>query len=211
MFDETRSTLSSHSQTTVRGPVESPGTDGFAIASLLCGLPGLVPLSALFGILALVRISRSKESGRGLAIAGLVLSVVWLGVGLTTVVPKLLTHAASGPDYIHTMAAGDCLNSGADGEYVTRVSCDQPHDEQVVKRVDVSSGYETYPGVAALRDPALLACEAAAVAYFTEGTPPPSLKFMAHLPTEDSWADGVREATCTFRQVSGQLTAFVRP
>ncbi|MEV7043071.1 hypothetical protein [Amycolatopsis sp. NPDC051061] len=28
MFDETRSTLSSHDRTTVRGPVESPGTDG---------------------------------------------------------------------------------------------------------------------------------------------------------------------------------------
>ncbi|HEY3479694.1 MAG TPA: septum formation family protein, partial [Streptomyces sp.] len=159
--------------------------------------------------LALVRISRSKEGGRGLAIAGLVLSVVWLGAGLVAVVPKLLAHASAGPDYIHTMAVGECLNSSADGEHVTRIPCDRPHDEQIVKRVDVSSGYEIYPGLATLREPALASCQIAAAAYFTEGTPPPSLQFMVHLPTQDSWDDGVREATCTFRQLSGQLTASV--
>ena len=83
MFDETRSTLSSHDQTTVHGSVDSDaGTDGFAMASLLCGLAGLVPLVAVFGMWALVRIGRNNRSGRGPAVAGLALSVLWLGVGV---------------------------------------------------------------------------------------------------------------------------------
>lgn len=81
MFDETRSTLSSHDQTTVHGPVDSAaGTDGFAIASFICGLVGLVPFAAVLGIRALVRIGRTDRSGRGMAVAGLVLSVLWLGL-----------------------------------------------------------------------------------------------------------------------------------
>jgi len=83
LFDETRSTLSSHDQTTVHGSVDSDaGTDGFAMASLLCGLAGLVPLAAVFGMWALVRIGRNNRSGRGPAVAGLALSVLWLGVGV---------------------------------------------------------------------------------------------------------------------------------
>ncbi|MEU8635909.1 septum formation family protein [Amycolatopsis sp. NPDC048633] len=219
MFDETRSTLSSHAQTTVHGPVESAGTDGtdgFAVASLLCGLLGLVPFSAVFGIRALARIGGSGRSGRGLAITGLVLSVLWLGVGLATVGPKVLAHpahvlASGGPDYIHVMAAGDCFDSGGDGEHVTRTPCDRPHDEQIFARIDVGTGSETYPGLPAIREPALVTCRIAAAAYFTEGTPPPALEFFAHLPTEGSWIGGVRTAACTFGRPGGKLTAFIRP
>ena len=35
--------------------VDKPATDGFALAALLCALPGLVPFAVLFGIIALVR------------------------------------------------------------------------------------------------------------------------------------------------------------
>ncbi|WP_410622114.1 septum formation family protein [Amycolatopsis sp. cmx-8-4] len=213
MFDETRSTLSSHDQTTVRGLVDPSGTDGFAIASLVCGLLGLVPLGVGLGIRALIRTGRSGRPGRGLAIAGLTLSVIWLGlgIGLATAGSKLLTHSASGRDYIHVMAPGDCFDAGADGEHVTRISCDAPHDEQIFDRVDVGLGSDAYPGAAALRDSALESCRGEAVAYFVEGTPPPSLQFLVHFPSQGSWVGGIRTATCTFGQIGGKLTAFVQP
>ncbi|MFG1641295.1 hypothetical protein ACGFMK_13490 [Amycolatopsis sp. NPDC049252] len=60
MFGDTRSTLSNHSQTTVGGPVESAGTDGFAITVFVMALLELVPFAFGFGI----------RSGNGPATAG---------------------------------------------------------------------------------------------------------------------------------------------
>lgn len=211
MFDETRSTLVGHDQTTVRGLVDPAGTDGFAIASLVCGLLGLVPLGVVFGWRALVRIGGSGRSGRGLAIAGLTLSVAWLGLGvsLITTGPKHVTQAAPGPDYIQGMAIGDCLD--ADGEQVIRAACDAPHDEQIADRVDVSGGYPSYPGLTTLRELAQPLCRIAGAAYFTHGTPLSGLEFLAHIPTESSWNAGAREATCTFGKPDGKLTGPLQP
>ncbi|VVJ16390.1 Uncharacterised protein [Amycolatopsis camponoti] len=208
MFDETRSTLSSHDQTTVRGPLESPGTDGFAIATFVLGLLGLVPLALGFGTRALIRLSRNGRDGTGLAVAGLVLSVLWIGVGWVALTPQHATRAAA-PDSIDAMAIGDCLDSDADAAQVIRIACDLPHDEQIAARVDAGNGYETYPGLTKLQEPAQALCRIAAAAFFTEGTPPPSIEFVAHVPTESSWNAGAREAVCTLRQVSGKLTASV--
>lgn len=209
MFDETRSTLSSHDQTTTHGPVESPGTDGFAITSFVCGLLGLVPFSIGFGITALLRTDRSGRPGRGLAITGLTLSLLWLGVGVGLMVPSKGSRATSGPDFIQSMAIGECLDSDADSGQVIRVACDAPHDEQIADRVDVSGGFETYPGLTKLRDLAEPLCRIASAATFTNGTPPPGLDFLAHVPTESSWSAGNREATCTIRRPDGKLTAAV--
>jgi hypothetical protein len=60
------------------GTQRTPGTDGFAIAALVTGLltMGIVPI--VLGIIALSRIKRSGQDGRGLAIAGIVLGVIGL-------------------------------------------------------------------------------------------------------------------------------------
>ncbi|MEA5365467.1 septum formation family protein [Amycolatopsis sp., V23-08] len=207
MFDDTRSTLSNHSQTTVRGPVESAGTDGFAITAFVMGLLGLVPFAFGFGIRAVVRTSRTGRSGSGLAIAGMVLAVLWLGVGLVAITPQ----RAAAPDYVGGMAVGDCLDAGADGGNVIRMACDVPHDEQIAARVDVANGEEAYPGLTTLRELAQPLCRIAGAAYFTGGTPPPGLEFRAHVPTESSWRTGDRAATCTFGKASGKLTEHVGP
>ncbi|WP_372671048.1 DUF4190 domain-containing protein [Amycolatopsis kentuckyensis] len=211
MFDETRSTLSSHDQTTVRGPVESPGTDGFAITAFVLGLLGVVPLAVGFGIRALIRVGRTGRDGTGLAIAGLVLSVLWIIGGLVAITPQQAKHAAAAPDYLDTMAIGDCLDFDADSAQVIRVACDLPHDEQIAARVDVSNGYETYPRGTALQELAQPLCRIAAAASLPGGTTPPGIDFVAHVPTESSWSAGAREAVCTARRVSGKLTGSVLP
>lgn len=63
-----------------------PGVNGSAIAAFVLGLCGL-PLAIVFGIRALTQISDRPQKGRGWAIGGLCLCLLWW---LTVLV--LLTH-----------------------------------------------------------------------------------------------------------------------
>jgi hypothetical protein len=83
--------------TTMRRAVPAPRTNGMAIASLVLGILWLYwvgsILALVLGYAAKNQIDRSggAESGRGLAIAGIVLG--WVGVG--TLVLVLLVFAAA--------------------------------------------------------------------------------------------------------------------
>lgn len=62
-------------------PLPAPsGTDGFSVAALVFGILALVPVAVPLGVIGLVRTRHGARRGRGLAIAGLVLSTVWVGV-----------------------------------------------------------------------------------------------------------------------------------
>jgi hypothetical protein len=63
------------------------GTNGFAIAAFVLGFLGAVLLSVIFGIVALNKLRDRPQRGKGLAIAGLCLSGVWLvGIAVGLVV-----------------------------------------------------------------------------------------------------------------------------
>ena len=57
-------------------------TNGFAIASLVLGILGVVLLGLIFGYIALSQIKRSggTQGGRGMALAGVILSWAWLAL-----------------------------------------------------------------------------------------------------------------------------------
>jgi hypothetical protein len=63
---------------------QQTGTSGLAIASLVTGICGffcVTPLVSIgLGIAALVSIGRTGRPGKGMAIAGLILSVLWIGL-----------------------------------------------------------------------------------------------------------------------------------
>lgn len=63
---------------------QQPGTNGMAIASLILGICGFLCVSPLvglgLGIVALSRIKKTGQSGRGMAIAGIILSSVWIAL-----------------------------------------------------------------------------------------------------------------------------------
>ncbi|MFO0702660.1 MAG: DUF4190 domain-containing protein [Candidatus Andersenbacteria bacterium] len=62
------------------------GTNGFAIASLICGfLPGVSLLAIVFGFVALSQIKQNGEGGRGMAIAGIVLGFLWIVIAIVWV------------------------------------------------------------------------------------------------------------------------------
>jgi hypothetical protein len=69
----------------VTAPYTAPiGTNGLAVAALVLGILWIYwigsILAVIFGHVALAQISKRYQSGKGLAIAGLVLG--WIGVGL---------------------------------------------------------------------------------------------------------------------------------
>jgi len=108
-------------QSAMAGPVAGPGTvapaartNGYAIASLACGLGQLAvgPLATVpaivFGHMAMNRIRRTGEQGAGLALAGLLLG--WGAVVLAIVVAVIAiiagmhaaTHGMGGMGHMHT-------------------------------------------------------------------------------------------------------------
>ena len=59
----------------------SASTNGFAIASLICAFL-CSPLGLIFGLVARSQIKRTGEGGHGLATAGIVVSVVFMALGV---------------------------------------------------------------------------------------------------------------------------------
>jgi len=55
-----------------------PGTNGFAIASLIFGIIGGSLFAWIFGGVALSKIKQTGQSGRGMAITGIVLGIAWV-------------------------------------------------------------------------------------------------------------------------------------
>ncbi|MBC3842766.1 DUF4190 domain-containing protein [Streptacidiphilus sp. 4-A2] len=134
-------------------PADPPagGMNGQAVTSFVLGLLAIIPISIVFGIIALVRISRNRQRGKGLAVAGLVLSGVWtlaatvailLGAACTSAHPGPFTPTADIRP-VYTLAPGTCFDVPARSvtDFVTVVSCDQPHDRQLYAKIDLHGPY----------------------------------------------------------------------
>jgi hypothetical protein len=67
-----------------------PGVNGFAVAGLIMGILGGL-LGPIFCIVALNQISGTRQTGRGMAIAGLVFSGLWLAVIILVIVGALMS------------------------------------------------------------------------------------------------------------------------
>jgi hypothetical protein len=59
----------------------NPGTNGFAIASLICAFL-CSPLGVIFGFIAKSQIKQRGQAGDGLATAGIVVSIVFIVLGI---------------------------------------------------------------------------------------------------------------------------------
>jgi hypothetical protein len=58
-----------------------PGTNGFAIASLVCAF-FCTPLGLIFGFIARSQIKRTGQSGSGLALAGIIISLISIAIAV---------------------------------------------------------------------------------------------------------------------------------
>jgi Domain of unknown function (DUF4190) len=79
-------------------PSPAAGTNGMAIASLVCSLIGwlcgLGPiLGVIFGFVALNQIKQSGQEGRGLALAGIVISIATIVIGAIVFIVLMVVGA----------------------------------------------------------------------------------------------------------------------
>jgi len=102
----------------------------WAIATFVLGLVSLIPLSLLAGVVALIKTRDGKEPGRGLAVAGIVICVLWAAVWAYSWWPK--TGLITGT--LQSERVGTCFR----GDVNTPVSCDQPHSDELFAMLSLS-------------------------------------------------------------------------
>ena len=209
-----------HRAATLRRSAE-PGTNGFAIASLIFGIIGGALLGFIFGFIALSQTKRTGQGGRGLAIAGLILSAMWT-IGL------VLADHPGDHDFRHTatpaarspragasrppqLKVGDCVNdlhTSTDVQSLPGVPCAQSHEGEVFAVFDLPSG--VYPGQAAVREQAGTECNDRLAAYSPSALNNPSLGLVTLYPQQQSWEGGDRGVVCIATDKTGPTTGSIQ-
>jgi hypothetical protein len=202
-------------------PTGAQKVDGFAITSLIFGIIGGIPFAIGFAIAALVRISRGRRRGKGLAIAGLVLSGVWI-VGITLLVvfaPKNTPTRSSSGAVTHQgqisptdLRVGDCVElpaalSTGTIRTVTVLPCSELHNGQVFTTVQATNA--SYPGQDALTTQGLDDCQSRVEAF--TGQSSTELHIVAFVPDSDGWTAGDRTETCLLVDRQNDITGDIRP
>ena len=151
---------------------------GFAIAGFVLGLLGFLILTAIlgvvFGLVALVKIRDNPQlRGKGLAIAGLAVSGLWLvllviGIVATAVSPPAPQRSGTGQvtrpgtTDVSSLRTGDCFQYPGARIVITQVTvvpCTQAHNAQVYAEFPAAGS--SYPGPAALHRQSAAGCRAA--------------------------------------------------
>ena len=176
-------------------PPPPPRTNWWAIGSLVFGILGGVVISVICGIVALKKARNGQQSGRGMAIAGLVLSGLWVLLLVAGTGIYLLTD--KGSVTADKLKVGDCLAKLPDSSRVASVDvvpCAQPHKGEVFAVLTMPDG--VYPGRAAIEE-YKGRCEPELVTYSLDAAVDPAIKLFALYPTQESWNDhGHRTVTC---------------
>ncbi|MBC2900720.1 DUF4190 domain-containing protein [Streptomyces cupreus] len=207
------------------GPYGRPApVNGVAIAALVLGILCFLPAVGLvLGLVALAQIKKKGERGKGMAIAGSVLSSVglalWtvtLSTGIASDVWDGLKDAASEDGTAYALAKGDCFDSpsgsleGATYD-VEEVPCAGRHDGEVFAVVTLPGG--RFPGDDSVTRTAEDKCYALESEYAMDPWAVPDDAGVSYLvPTSQSWRFGDREITCLFGSTDdkGTLTGSLR-
>ncbi|MGW2045374.1 DUF4190 domain-containing protein [Streptomyces sp. NPDC001858] len=189
-----------------------PTINGVAIASLVLGILCFLPaIGLILGIIALVQIKKRGERGKGMAIAGSILS----SLGLALWVMALATGGASefwegfkegaSANSSFSLAKGDCFDVPGetfdeDVYDVDKVPCAGVHDAEVFASVPLSGS--DYPGDDRVTDVADDKCYTLESAYAMDPWALTDKVDVYYLtPTSESWEWGDREITCVFAHV----------
>ncbi|MGI8433395.1 MAG: septum formation family protein [Nocardioidaceae bacterium] len=201
-------------------PQAQRGLSGFALAALLVAI--LLPLVGLFiaiplAIVALVKIAKSAQTGKGLAIAGIIISVLWWIAFVVVVlfVAKDTAKRDSAGQISETgridfgdVRVGDCMQGDGIGQDNARlntfdlkgVPCTDAHDAETAAIVDVPGG--EYPGEDALKQQAKRSCPRLAMGYL--GGADRSLSLFYLYPDDNIWGtDGGHHVLCFVVNANG--------
>jgi len=200
-----------------RAPGTGP-TSGWAIASFVLGLMSVVVLSVIFSFVALRRIKRLGQRGRGLAIAGLALSGFWVVVLVAAIVAvntgKATRSAATGVithrGHINafSLRVGDCFDNPAGAKRVntvTAIPCDQPHNAQIYAKFKLTGSDFSYPGAATVERRARSGCNAR-IGTVNKSMTTSAMTTRILLPEETAWVAGQRTVSCMVVNPTATLT-----
>ncbi|MEV0805939.1 DUF4190 domain-containing protein [Micromonospora sp. NPDC050200] len=194
-----------------RGPARGR-MSRLAVAAFVFGLLGGV-LGAIFGVVALRRIRRTGERGRGFAVAGLVLFGGWALALALVLVLTVATPRSDPEDGVRGLRAGDCFRvddtptgTRTAPEEVSTVPCTAPHDAELVDRLPAYERYadEAYPGTAALSARAETACRQRQGSYVLDPLSlPADVRLRWYVPSRVEWQ--------TYPQITCYLAAGPAP
>jgi hypothetical protein len=116
------------------------------VCSLICIIPGAAVLGALFGVGALVAIANSRErlSGSGLAIAGLIISLIVLAIQVGIVVGGV--RALSEFDSMFAQPISTSMVAIEQGDYTTARTVLTPEGSARVRDADFEAFRDEYQG-----------------------------------------------------------------
>ena len=122
----------------------------WAIVALVSGIFAIVPLAVGAAIAALVQIYRRRQTGLGMAVAGLALSVLWTLVGIAVAVTLTLgeevptTFGGRVAD-AGSASVGSCLQEPDEQDSLaTEIDCAEEHDAEVYLMTELGAG--SWPG-----------------------------------------------------------------
>jgi hypothetical protein len=200
-------------------PLAAPpaGVNGFAVASFVLSfcVGGFLLLSIIFGLVALRQIDRNGQSGKGFAITGLMISLLWiLGIAgayfysnyqdAKQQITGTITAEQTVP--VSELKTGDCVKSmpQAGGVLFTVVvlPCALAHQGEVAGEFTISG--TRYPGEAGVEAQALEQCEPIVRQY----TSPATIKIVTDIyyvgPRSADWDKGRRTVTCIAMTAASQ-------
>ncbi|MFF3319734.1 DUF4190 domain-containing protein [Streptomyces sp. NPDC003035] len=197
----------------------APTTNGLAIASLVSGIVCcLPPLGLIFGLIALPQIRKKNQTGKGLAVAGIVLSSIsclLMVVGLATGgfgeawkgFKEGMDEAARSKSAF-SLRKGECFAVDGTLESSTTdveiVDCAKPHDGEVVGGFQVT-GFDAWPGEDAIDRLAEERCAEISSTYAMDNWAIPEHVWdYYYIPSRQSWRTGDRTVTCALAVDDGE-------
>jgi hypothetical protein len=168
-------------------------TSPWAIAALILGIVGAIPFSVVCGIVALNKTKNGQQGGRGLAIAGLVLSGLW-AVGAAA----LVAFAFMAKDNVVAtdLKVGDCITDVPKSTKVLTLpttDCSQQHGGEVYAVLTMPDG--SYPGASAI-DEWQNKCPDELQSFSPSAMADDSVGVFVLYPTQETWDQGDRAVTC---------------
>jgi hypothetical protein len=174
-------------------PPATRPTNWWAIISLVFGLIGGVLVSVVCGIVGLNKAKRG-QGGRGLAIAGLVLSGLWVLVIAAGIVYYFVI--GKGTVTATDVKVGDCLKEIPGNTRVLTVDtigCEEAHAGEVFAVLLMPEG--DFPGQSAIEE-YQNKCEPELATYAPGAITDDSVQLYVLYPTADTWKQGDRAVTC---------------
>lgn len=202
-----------------------PGTNGFAIASLVLGLTviGSV-LGLIFGIVGLSQTKRTGQKGGGLANAGTVISAIWLLLGVVVVAIGMLpdqsptrdpdTGVITQGDDVDVLAlqVGDCIAAFDDEQEsfadLPAVPCSQPHHGEIYAVFDMPG--VTYPGEDEVIDYADAECGERLQAYSQSAWDNQDIEIFYLYPNSRGWNGGDHGIACLAIDFEHTMTGSIK-